>query len=103
VIFLLGLFWRRANEPGAISAAVASVLLSWAFKVWMPAVPFMDRMGLVFLAALALAVVVSLLTPARRDKDTISTGDVAYATSTGFNAGAIAVVLVLCVLYAVFW
>ncbi|HUD31313.1 MAG TPA: sodium/sugar symporter [Novosphingobium sp.] len=103
VIFLLGLFWRRANEPGAISAAVASVLLSWGFKVWMPAVPFMDRMGIVFLAALALAVVVSLLTPGRPDKHTISTGDVRYATSTGFNAGAIAVVLVLCVLYAVFW
>lgn len=103
VIFLLGLFWRRANEPGAITAAVASVALSWAFKVWMPAIPFMDRMGLCFLAALALAVVVSLATPARPDKDTISTGDVRYATSTGFNAGAIAVLLVLCVLYAVFW
>jgi SSS family solute:Na+ symporter len=103
VIFLLGLFWRRANEPGAISAAVASVLLSWGFKVWAPGVPFMDRMGIVFLAALALAVIVSLLTPGRPDKDTISTGDKRYATSTGFNAGAIAVVLVLCVLYAVFW
>ncbi|OHT20632.1 sodium:solute symporter family transporter [Edaphosphingomonas haloaromaticamans] len=103
VIFLLGLFWRRANEPGAISAAVASVALSWGFKVWAPAVPFMDRMGLVFLAALALAIIVSLVTPARRDKDTISTGDVRYTTSTGFNAGAIAVILVLCVLYAVFW
>jgi SSS family solute:Na+ symporter len=103
VIFLLGLFWRRANEPGAISAAIASVLLSWGFKVWAPGVPFMDRMGIVFLAALALAVIVSLLTPGRPDKDTISTGDVRYATSTGFNAGAIAVVLVLCVLYAVFW
>lgn len=103
VIFLLGLFWRRANEPGAIAAAVASVVLSWGFKVWMPGIPFMDRMGLVFLAALALAVIVSLATPARRDKDTISTGDVRYATSAGFNAGAVAVVLVLCVLYAVFW
>ncbi|WP_395396364.1 sodium/sugar symporter (plasmid) [Novosphingobium sp. BL-8A] len=103
VIFVLGLFWRRANEPGAIAAAIVSVVLSWAFKVWMPGIPFMDRMGLVFLAALALAVVVSLATPARRDRDTISTGDVRYATSAGFNAGAIAVVLVLCVLYAVFW
>lgn len=103
VIFLLGLFWRRANEPGAITAAVASVALSWGFKVVAPGIPFIDRMGLVFLAALVLAVIVSLVTPARRDKDTISTGDVHYATSTGFNAGAIAVILVLCVLYAVFW
>ncbi|MFT4054732.1 MAG: sodium/sugar symporter [Novosphingobium sp.] len=103
VIFLLGLFWRRANEPGAITAAIASVALSWGFKVMAPGIPFMDRMGLVFLVALVMAVVVSLATPARPDKDTISTGDVRYATSRGFNAGAIAVVLVLCVLYAVFW
>ena len=32
VIFLLGLFWKRANEAGAICAAVSSVLLSWLFK-----------------------------------------------------------------------
>lgn len=103
VIFLLGLFWKRANEAGAIAAAVASVLLSWVLKVWAPGLPFMDRMGLVFLAALALAVVVSLAVPTRRRADTIETGDVRYATSAGFNAGAVAVILVLVVLYATFW
>lgn len=103
VIFLLGLFWKRANEAGAIAAAVASVLLSYALKVMAPTLPFMDRMGVVFLAALALAVGVSLLTPTRAGADTVETRDVRYATSTGFNAGAIAVVLVLVVLYATFW
>ena len=103
VIFLAGLFWKRANEAGAITAAVASVVLSWAFKMWMPTIPFMDRMGLVFLAALALTVVVSLATPANADRDTITTSDVRYATSTGFNVGAVAVVLVLIALYASFW
>ena len=29
VIFLLGLFWKRATEWGAIAAALSSVLLSW--------------------------------------------------------------------------
>ena len=56
-----------------------------------------------FLAALALAAIVSLATPARADRDTIDTGDVRYATSTGFNVGAVAVVLVLIGLYATFW
>ena len=103
VIFLLGLFWKRANEAGAIAAAIASVVLSWAMKVWTPGIPFMDRMGIVFLAALALAVVASLATAAHRDRDTIETGDVSYKTSTGFNVGAVAVILVLVVLYATFW
>ena len=103
VIFLLGLFWKRANEPGAIAAAVASVVLSYVLKVAAPALPFMDRMGVVFLLSLSLAAVVSLLTPARPARDTISTGDVRYATSSGFNAGAVGVVLALVALYATFW
>jgi SSS family solute:Na+ symporter len=103
VIFLLGLFWKRANEAGAITAAIASVALSWLFKVEWASFPFMNRMGVVFLIAAALAVIVSLLTPARGDTDTISTGDVRYATRTGFNIGAIAVILVLVALYATWW
>lgn len=103
VIFLLGLFWRRANEAGAITAAVASVLLSWAGKAALPALPFMDRMGVVFLLSLALAVIVSLATRERAEADTIATRDVRYATSTGFNVGAGGVALVLVALYATWW
>ena len=103
VIFLLGLFWKRANEAGALSAAAASVLLSWLFKLLLPALPFMDRMGLVFLVALALAVAVSLVTRARGDADTIETADVSYATRASFNVGAVAVVLILVALYATWW
>jgi solute:Na+ symporter, SSS family len=103
VIFLLGLFWKRANEAGAITAAIASVLLSWLFKEVWAALPFMNRMGIVFLIALALAVVISLVTPARHDTDTIETGDVRYATRSGFNVGAIAVCLILVALYATWW
>ena len=103
VIFLLGLFWKRANEAGAICAAVSSVLLSWLFKAEWASLPFMDRMGVVFLIALALAVVVSLVTPAKAGADTIETGDVRYATRAGFNIGATAVCLVLIALYATWW
>ena len=103
VIFLLGLFWKRANEAGALSAAGASVLLSWAFKLLLPTLPFMDRMGLVFLLALALAVVVSLATRPRADTDTIDTANVDYATRASFNVGAIAILLILAALYATWW
>jgi SSS family solute:Na+ symporter len=103
VIFLLGLFWKRANEAGAICAAVSSVLLSWLFKSVWGTLPFMDRMGVVFLIALALAVVVSLVTPGKADTDTIETADVRYATHTGFNIGAVAVLLILVALYATWW
>jgi SSS family solute:Na+ symporter len=103
VIFLLGLFWKRASEAGAIAAAVASVALSWLFKIYWADLPFMDRMGIVFLACVALAVVFSLLVPAKTGKDTIDTKGVSYATSTGFNVGAMMVVLILIALYATWW
>ena len=114
VIFLLGLFWKRANEAGAIVAAVTSVLLSWIMKATLPAAalsqgmndyltPFMNRMGVVFLVSLALAVVVSLATPQRPGTDTIDTTDVRYKTTAGFNVGALAVILILIALYATWW
>ncbi|WP_420138693.1 sodium/sugar symporter [Sphingomonas sp.] len=103
VIFLLGLFWKRANEAGAITAAVASVVLSWLLKVTWASLPFMNRMGVVFLIAAALAILVSLITPARHDTDTIETRDVAYGTRASFNVGAVAVVLILIALYATWW
>lgn len=103
VIFMLGLFWKRANEAGAIAAAVGSVLLSFTFKMAWPSLPFMDRVGLVFLLALALAVVVSLLGKAAPEKDFIRTNDVSYATSAGFNIASLGVVAILIALYATFW
>ena len=59
VIFLLGLFWKRATEAGAIVAAVTSVGLSTIMKYTLPSAafspgmndyltPFINRMGVVF-------------------------------------------------------
>src|SRR3954453_23792177 len=114
VIFLLGLFWKRANEAGAIVAAVTSVALSTIMKYTLPSAalpqginhyltPFMNRMGVVFLVSAVLCVIVSLATPQRSGTDTIDTSNVRYKTSAGFNIGALGVILVLVALYATWW
>jgi SSS family solute:Na+ symporter len=114
VIFLLGMFWKRANEAGAIVAAVTSVALSTIMKYTLPTsaftqglneylTPFINRMGVVFLVSLVLAVVVSLATQPRPGTDTIDTTNVRYKTSTGFNVGALGVILILIALYATWW
>ena len=82
---------------------MSSVVLSWLFKVVWISLPFMDRMGVVFLISAALAILISLASPQKPGTDTIETGDVAYATRAGFNAGAVAVVLILIALYATWW
>jgi solute:Na+ symporter, SSS family len=103
VIFMLGLFWKRANEAGAIAAAVGSFALSIVLKLAWPELPFMDRVGLVFLLALALAVIVSLTLRASSDPNRIRTDDVSYTTSGTFNVGALGVTAILIALYAAFW
>jgi SSS family solute:Na+ symporter len=103
VIFLLGLFWKPATEAGALAATVGSFALSIAIKLLWPELPFMDRMGLVFLLALVLAIVVSLARPAPPSENTIDTAGIDYATSRGFNVGALAVVMILAALYTAWW
>ena len=102
VIFLLGLFWKQATEAGALAAAVGSFALSLLLKLAWPNLPFMDRVGVVFVAALALAVLVSLAKPAAR-LNRIDTAEVDYSTSTGFAVGSAGVVMILVALYAVWW
>ncbi len=111
VMFLLGLFWKRANEAGAIVAAVVSVLLSFVF--WFPAdyggsavlnaVPFMHRMEIAFLASLALAVAVSLLWPTRAESNRVTMEGVTFKSGPVFNIGALGVILILIALYASWW
>ena len=104
VIFVLGLFWKRANEAGALAAAISSFALSVLLKLAWPALPFIDRVGLVFLSALALAVIVSLATPKQKaGSDLIRVDDVSYRTPLGFNVGALGVIAILVALYALYW
>jgi len=103
VIFLQGLFWKRANEAGALAAAIGSFVLSLALKLMWPDLPFMDRIGLVFLLSFALATAVALMTTASGARDRIRTNDVSYKTAPSFNVASIAVLAILVALYATFW
>ena len=61
VIFGLGLLWKRASGPAAVVAAIGTFVFSIAFKFLLPDVPFMLRMGYVFLCLVAIFVPMSLL------------------------------------------
>ena len=103
-IFLLGLFWKRANEAGALAAAGGSFVLSIAMNFLLPDLPFIHRVGIVFVLAVALGMAVSLATArAAEGKDLIRTDDISYSTSSVFNVGALGVVAILVALYAIFW
>jgi solute:Na+ symporter, SSS family len=104
VIFLLGLFWKRATEEGAIAAAIGSFVFSLGIKLAFPDIPFLDRMAMVFGIALALAVLISLLRPAKTaEVNQIVTSDVSYRTDMVFNVASLGVILILAALYITWW
>ncbi len=103
VIFLFGLFWKRSNEAGALAAAVGSFLLSVALKLAWPELPFVNRVGVVFLLAAVLAAGVSLATAPPAARDRIRHDGVSYATAPAWNIAALAVLAILIALYAAFW
>lgn len=107
VIFILGLFWKRASEAGALTAAIGGVALSgvmwWLDREGIFTLPFMNRVGVVFLAALAAAVIVSLLSPPKEGTMQIRLDGVSYRTSAGFNIAGVGVILFLVAVYAIWW
>jgi SSS family solute:Na+ symporter len=103
VIFLLGMFWDRTTAAAALVAAVGSFLLSIALKVFWPELPFMDRVGLVFLACFGVAIVMSLMAPRREAALRVDIKNIDYSTSTGFNISALIVIGILATLYYTWW
>jgi SSS family solute:Na+ symporter len=103
VIFLLGMFWERCTATGALVAAIASAVLSAALWKFWPSLPFMDRVGLVFLACLGIAVVLSLMQSRRDPVLKVDLKQIDYSTSAGFNVAALAVTAILIGLYVTWW
>lgn len=103
VIFMLGLFWKRATTASALVATAGSVILSIALKLGMPDLPFMNRVGLVFLLALGAAVLVSLVAPQKKAVNVVTLEGVSYKTTNGFNIAGLGVILILVALYATWW
>lgn len=103
VIFVMGMFWAKASSAGALAAAIGSAVFSILLKVYWVALPFMDRVGLVFLLCLALCVIVSLAKPDKGQDSSVSLDDVNFKTSSNFNIAALGVVIILIALYTTWW
>ena len=103
-IFLVGIFWKRATGNAALWAAILTIPLSAAFKFITPGLPFIDRMGLIFLILVAMMVVISLADPRSKDNPKgIQLDADLFSSSSKFKIGALAILLILGGLYAIFW
>ena len=116
-VFVMGLFWKKASNKGAIYGALASIPIAMFFKIgskgWMagssieglfPILPFLDQMG--FTAILSMVVIVMVSLRENRDKQDakgIELKKEMFNTPAIYNIGAFALMLVLVALYAFFW
>ncbi|MEL6447752.1 MAG: sodium/sugar symporter [Pseudomonadota bacterium] len=102
-LFLLGFFWPKTTSNGALATALGSAVLSLAFKLAWPDLPFIDRVGLVFVLCILVGIGVSAIEGAESHPDAIDYETVDTRTTTGFNIGALAILAMLAALYATWW
>lgn len=61
-MFLLGVFWKRTTEKGALAAGWLTIPLSIVLNLVFPQMPFFNRTGIVFWSCMVICVLVSLVT-----------------------------------------
>jgi SSS family solute:Na+ symporter len=112
-VFILGLFWKKATNRGAIVGALASIPIALYFKVgqngwsdnpFFVDVPFLDQMGYTCLLTMGVIVLVSLnQNKGADDPKGIPLSRELFRTSPKFNIGAFAALLIISAIYALFW
>ncbi|HRI79749.1 MAG TPA: sodium transporter, partial [Cyclobacteriaceae bacterium] len=123
-IFILGFFWKRTTAIAALVAALLTFPLSLLFKFipkWVDLsslsgmgfsklnadsglyeIPFLDRMGFVFLIVSTIMIIMSLFGPKENEKG-LEIDSSMFKPQGGFAIGAVIVFGILSALYIVFW
>lgn len=103
-IFLLGFFWKPATATAALVGALATIPTGLLLEKVLPHLPFLHRMGWVFMALVVLMVVVSLLDKkGQQQAKPIEVDSSMFRTSQGFAVGALLVFGIVAALYLMFW
>ena len=103
-IFLLGFFWRKTTANAALIGALATFPIGLIIERMITTLPFLHRMGIVFLILVALMVVVSLLdSRGTKNLKRIEFHTDMFRTDRSFTVGAVLLLGILSALYLVFW
>lgn len=124
-MFLLGFFWKRTTSNAALFATIGGFILSLIFK-FMPGfvnlaflepfgfakanasgiyeIPFLDRMGFVFIICIVVMYIISTIETRNGVKPKALEVDTSmFKTSPGFAVGALIICGIIAALYTVFW
>ena len=100
-VFLLGMFWRRTTAAAALAGVLLTIPLSAIFKFFTPDIPFLDRLGWVFLMIMALMVGISLLQ--KKESKMVEIDPKLFRVEPAFVVGGFIICGILAALYTIFW
>jgi SSS family solute:Na+ symporter len=128
-MFILGFFWKKTSSNAAMFATIGGFILSvvlkflpnWmnleflnstGFAVLVPQengtslyeIPFIDRMGFVFVICVAVMIVISLFDQKRGIKSKgLEIETSMFKVNSSFLAGSLLITGILVALYSIFW
>jgi SSS family solute:Na+ symporter len=103
-VFMLGLFYKKVTNKGAIIGILTSIPVALLLKIPSLQIPWMDQMLYTFLITMTVISMVSLSTNKHDDDPKgISVTNKMFKTGEVFNISAYAIMIILVVLYTVFW
>ena len=103
-VFIMGLFWKKATNKGAIWGVLLSIPIALVFKVLPLEMPFMDQMFYTCLITMAIIFMISLSTcPTDDDPKAIALTADMFKTDKVFNICAYIICILLAVIYVGFF
>ena len=112
-VFLMGLFYKKASNNGAIWGVLLSIPIAMYFKVgpngWSSLsifnhdIPFMNQMLITCLSTIFIIFVISKIEGNKDNPKAIIITNTLFKTSPAFNISAFAVCIITAFLYAFFW
>ena len=103
-VFLMGLFWKKATNKGAIWGVLCSIPIALLFKLLPFEMPFMDQMFYTCILTIVIIFMVSLSTcPTDDDPKAIKLTSDMFRTDKIFNICAYVICVLLAVIYTIFF
>lgn len=102
VIFLFGLFWKRATTTSALTAAMLTIPVSVLMKFMLPDMAFLNRMGITFLVLSAVVVAITLFEHRGQSSKAIRLDAHLFKTDTVYLVGSVAVLGIVAAIYLFF-
>lgn len=103
-VFLMGLFWKKATNKGAIWGVLSSIPIALIFKLLPFEMPFMDQMFYTCIITIVIIFMVSLSScPTDDDSKAIVLTSDMFKTDKVFNVCAYIICILLAVIYTVFF